>query len=191
MTKHIIFYNVTPVQVELCEYGTEEDNQIRDRVLYFIRNKVLKRKLYREENLTLTKLPEIVYIFDKPDALLLTPSGTRKKPTLSTPGTLVVSSLHTEHFKENVGDAMALATQQEIVENLKTTHVRNAAKSDTSRHVATPGNHKVAPLLVASLIAVVEAWTEAAGEVVESRMLEALRNKTLEWRKVIHSMYSR
>ena len=27
---------------------------------------------------------------------------------------------------------------------------------------------------------VVEAWTETAGEVVESRMLEALRNETLQ-----------
>ena len=29
--------------VEHCEYGTVEDNQIRDRVLYFIQNKMLKR----------------------------------------------------------------------------------------------------------------------------------------------------
>ena len=42
--------------VEYCEYGVEEENQIIDRVLYFIRNKVLKRKLYREGNLSLTKL---------------------------------------------------------------------------------------------------------------------------------------
>ena len=33
----------------------------------------------------------------------------------------MVSTLQTEHLKENVGDAIALATQQEIVENLKTT----------------------------------------------------------------------
>ena len=65
--------------VEHCEYGIEEDNQIRDRLLYFIRDKVLKRKLYREEILTLAKLQEIVNIFDEPDALLLTPSGTREE----------------------------------------------------------------------------------------------------------------
>ena len=67
--------------------------------------------------------------------------------------------------------------------------MRNVAKSDTFRPVATPGNHMVAPLLVAS--PVVEAWIENAGKAVESRMLEALRNKTMELRKVIHSMYSR
>ena len=65
--------------VEHCEYGTEGDSQIRDRILYFIRDKVLKKKLYREENLTLAKLQEIVIIFDEPDALLLTPSGTREE----------------------------------------------------------------------------------------------------------------
>ena len=36
--------------VEHCEYGVEEENQIRDRVMYFIRDKVLKRMLFREES---------------------------------------------------------------------------------------------------------------------------------------------
>ena len=64
--------------VEHCEYGVEEENQIRDRVLYFIRDKVLKRKLFQEENLSLTKLQEIANIFDEPEALLLSPAGTRE-----------------------------------------------------------------------------------------------------------------
>ena len=137
----------------------------------------MKRKLYREENLTLTKLQETVNIFDEPDALLLTPFGTREE----------ANTIYTKHssgfnspdrtFKEKC-DAMTMA-QQEIVENLKTTHVRNAAKLDTFRPVATPGNHKVAPLVV--------TWTDTVGEVVESRM----ENETLEWRRMIHSMYFR
>ena len=65
-------------RVEHCEYGVEEEKQIRDRVLYFIRDKVLKRKLFREEHLSLTKLQEIANIFDEPEALLLSPAGTRE-----------------------------------------------------------------------------------------------------------------
>ena len=64
--------------MEHCEYGVEEENQIRDHVLYFIRDKVLKRKLFREENPSLTKLQEIANIFDEPEALLLSPAGTRE-----------------------------------------------------------------------------------------------------------------
>ena len=45
--------------VEHCEYGVEEENQIRGRVMYFIRDKVLKIMLFREETLSLTKLQEI------------------------------------------------------------------------------------------------------------------------------------
>ena len=65
--------------VEYCEYGAEEDNQIRDRVLYYIRDKALKRKLYHQEALTLTKLQEIVNVFDEPEALLLAPSVDREE----------------------------------------------------------------------------------------------------------------
>ena len=64
--------------VEHCEYGVEEENQIRDRVLYFIRDKVLKRKLFGEENLSLTKLQEIANLFGEPEALLLSSAGTRE-----------------------------------------------------------------------------------------------------------------
>ena len=66
--------------MEHCEYGVEEENQIRDRDMYFIRDKVLKRKLLREENLSLhmTKLHEIANIFDGPEAFLLSPAGTRE-----------------------------------------------------------------------------------------------------------------
>ena len=65
--------------VEHCEFGKEEDNQIRDRILYFILDKVLQRKLYREDIVILTKLQESVSIFDEAYALLLTPSGTREE----------------------------------------------------------------------------------------------------------------
>ncbi len=54
-----------------CEYGDEEENQIRDRVMYFIKDKTLKRKLFRQEELTLSKLEELVNLYDEPDALLL------------------------------------------------------------------------------------------------------------------------
>ena len=44
--------------------------------------------------------------------MLLTPLVQGKKPTLSTPNTLVVSTLYTEHLKENVIDAIAHAARE-------------------------------------------------------------------------------
>ena len=43
---------------EHCDYGEEEDNQVRDIVISHITNKELKGKFYREENLSLTRLLE-------------------------------------------------------------------------------------------------------------------------------------
>ena len=45
---------------EHCEYGEEKDNMTRDQVLTYIKDKNLTSKLYRTENLTLSKLLDIV-----------------------------------------------------------------------------------------------------------------------------------
>ena len=119
--------------MEHCEYGVEEENQIRDRVLYFIRDKVLKRKLFREENLSLTKLQEMANIFDEPEALLLV---REKMPTPSMQSALVVSALLKEHFKENVGNETISDISQNTAGNLKTTCLRNAGKRDILQCVA-------------------------------------------------------
>ena len=119
--------------------------------------------LIREENLTLTKLQEIVNIFDEPDALFLTPSCTREEAN-------AIYIKHSNGF--NSPDRTFKG------KCCRCAHVGNVAKSDTFRPVTTPGTE--APLFVAILVAVVDSCTEVADEVMESRMLEALRNGTPE-----------
>ena len=70
--------------VEICDYGEEEDNQVRDHVISFIKNPNLKAKLYREETLTLCKLLEIVSLYHDKEALVLTSESH-------------VNRIHTEH----------------------------------------------------------------------------------------------
>ena len=56
---------------EHCEYGEEKDNMTRDQVLTQIKDKNLKSKPYRSENLTLSKLLEVVSQYHDKDALIL------------------------------------------------------------------------------------------------------------------------
>ncbi|XP_070578752.1 uncharacterized protein [Ptychodera flava] len=80
------FYSVTPMSGETvdnyvirlktllkdCDFPeTEKDNQIRDRVLLYISDKVLKSKLYRENDLNTTKLLQIIRSYHDKDALVL------------------------------------------------------------------------------------------------------------------------
>ena len=58
---------------EQCDYGEERNNQVRDLAISFIKDKQLKAKLYREENLTLTKMMDIVAQFHDKNALVLLP----------------------------------------------------------------------------------------------------------------------
>ena len=59
---------------EHCEYGEEKDNMVRDQVLTHIKDKNLKSKLYRSENLTLSKPLEVVSQYHDKDALILVPA---------------------------------------------------------------------------------------------------------------------
>ena len=69
---------------EHCEYNEERNNQVRDRAISFIKDKTLKAKLYREGDLTLAKLLDVVSQYHDKDALILVPDTvqhlTRKKP---------------------------------------------------------------------------------------------------------------
>lgn len=58
---------------EHCDYGEEQENQVRDIVISRITNKELKNKLYRDDNLTLAKLLEIMSVYHHKDALILVP----------------------------------------------------------------------------------------------------------------------
>lgn len=64
---------VTRLQMlaEHCEYGDEKDNQVRDRTISHIKDKFLKAKLYREDNLSLAKMLDIVAQYHDKDALVL------------------------------------------------------------------------------------------------------------------------
>ena len=59
---------------EHCDYHDQKDNQIRDRILTFIKDKQLKSKLYREENLTLDKMLDVITTYYDKDALILVPA---------------------------------------------------------------------------------------------------------------------
>ena len=61
---------------EHCDYGAKEDNQVRGIVISHLTNKELKSTLYREENLTLTILLEIVSTYHHKDALVLVSEDT-------------------------------------------------------------------------------------------------------------------
>ena len=61
---------------EHCNYGEEEDNQVRDIVIFHVTNKELKSKFYREENLSLSKLLEIVSTYHNKDAMILVSENT-------------------------------------------------------------------------------------------------------------------
>lgn len=45
---------------EHCEYREEKDNMTRDQVLMYVKDKNLKAKLFRTDNLTLVKLLDVV-----------------------------------------------------------------------------------------------------------------------------------
>ena len=83
---------------------------------------------------------------------------------------LVVSALQKEHGKESVPYKNG-----------------NAAKRSIFQSVVTPDNRKEAPLAVNRTVS---PRTEP-GVVVESRVFEILTNKTLNWRKEIHSTCSK
>ena len=61
---------------EHCNYGEEEDNQVRDIVIFHVTSKELKSKFYREENLSLSKLLEIVSTYHNKDAMILVSEDT-------------------------------------------------------------------------------------------------------------------
>ena len=56
---------------EHCDYGEEQDNQVRDIVISHVTNRELKSKFYREENLSLSRLLEIVSTYQHKDAMVL------------------------------------------------------------------------------------------------------------------------
>jgi len=61
---------------EHCDYGEEEDNQVRDVVISHGTNKELNGKFYREENLSLSKLLEIVHTYHTRDVMVLVSEDT-------------------------------------------------------------------------------------------------------------------
>ncbi len=60
---------------ENCEYGTEKDNQIRDKVIQFLHDDNLRSKLYRTENLDLSSLLTVCSEFHNKEALNLNPQS--------------------------------------------------------------------------------------------------------------------
>ena len=61
---------------EHCNHGGEEDNRVRDIVFSHVTNKELKSKFYREENLSLSRLLEIVSTYHQKDVMVLVSEDT-------------------------------------------------------------------------------------------------------------------
>lgn len=51
-----------------CEFGGEEEKQVRDKMLYYISDKGLKNKLVAEQDLTLSKALEVTASWEDPEA---------------------------------------------------------------------------------------------------------------------------
>ena len=93
---------------EHCDYGKEEDNQVRHIVISHVMNKDLKSKFYCEENLSLSQLLEIISTYHHKDLMAhWTVPGTtkvkvRKKQRASS------------HGRANVGNAIKRVTWRKI-----------------------------------------------------------------------------
>lgn len=61
------------VLVKTCKFAAEADNHVRDKVLLHIKHSELKVRLYREDNLTLDRLIQIIASYHHKEALILAP----------------------------------------------------------------------------------------------------------------------
>lgn len=61
------------VLVKTCNFAAEADNHVRDKVLLHIKHSELKARLYREDNLTLDRLIQIIASYHHKEALILAP----------------------------------------------------------------------------------------------------------------------
>ena len=61
--------------VKHCDYGDDSANQVRDRVIWHIKDMNLKSKLYRQDDLSLATLVRVIGEYHDKDALILIPVG--------------------------------------------------------------------------------------------------------------------
>ena len=62
------------VQAKYCEFGDQTDNQVRDKVLFHIKDVNLKAKLLRDDNLTLTRVIEVISTYHDKRAMVFHPT---------------------------------------------------------------------------------------------------------------------
>ena len=123
---------------EHCDYGEQEDNQVRDIVISHTTNKELKGKFYREENLSLTRLLEIVSTYHHKDALVLVSEDTVNRSwEIKTEVRAIMERRASSHGRANVGDAISQATWGKIVKFVVTILAANVENVGTWRSFVT------------------------------------------------------
>ena len=120
--------------VEHCDYGEEEDNQVRDHVISHIKNKNLKAKLYREETLTLSKLLEIVSQYHDKEALILIPEGHVNR---------IKGVMTRQNLRDDAGSVTRLVTSVRTAVSPATTSVKNVVSWVTSKPAAVANKPRV------------------------------------------------
>ena len=120
--------------VEHCNYGEEEDNQVRDHVISHIKNKNLKAKLYREETLTLSKLLEIVSQYHDKEALILIPEGHVNR---------IKGMMTRQNLRDDAGSVTRLVTSVRTAVSPATTSVKNVVSWVTSKPAAVANKPRV------------------------------------------------
>lgn len=62
--------------VEHCDYDKEEENQVKDTVIFHVTNKELKSNFYHKESPSLSRLLRIVSTYHNKDAMVLVSEDT-------------------------------------------------------------------------------------------------------------------
>ena len=99
---------------EHCNYGKEEDNQVRDIVISHVTNKEMKSKFYLKENLSLSKLLEIVSTYHNNYAMVLASEDTVNR-TWKDRGKGDKERITSSRGRANVGDVVSRVTWRKIV----------------------------------------------------------------------------
>ena len=99
---------------EHCNYGEEEDNQVRDIVIFHVTNKELKSEFYRDENLSLSKLLEIVSTYHNKDAMILVSEDTVNRIAGKTEVKARKERIESSRSRANVGDVLSRVTWRKI-----------------------------------------------------------------------------
>ena len=99
---------------EHCDYGKDEDNQVRDIVISHVMNKELKSKFYREENLSLSKLLEVLSTYHNKGVMVLVSEDAVNHIPGKTEVKAINERIASSHGRANVGDVLSRAHDERL-----------------------------------------------------------------------------